>query len=115
MIYTTPCGKTIETTGINKIEFLEEVSHPPHWGWFLFWLIVWFPVIIILFIITFFNKVYLCKINDTDIVRMDKDMYNKIAERISNGTLQVMTKDVAPVDDNLKPYPKNQDGVWTKT
>jgi len=77
MIIKTKEGFKITVDGSTKFELLETVSDVVHWGWWVFWILIFWPALIITSIISLTRKAYLVKVNDT-VWTLDKANYEQM-------------------------------------
>lgn len=58
-------------------EYLGQCDHRVHWGWYVFWLIVFIPMIIILLLHDYVSKDHLVKVDDV-VYEVDKHTLKRI-------------------------------------
>jgi hypothetical protein len=59
---TTRDKLDIEVGSLEKIILREVGQHPVHWGWWVFWLVFFWPCLIIVGILSLFRKQYLVRL-----------------------------------------------------
>lgn len=79
MLFKDLSGNTYDTNSIRgSIETVELSNNPPHWGWWILWLLLFWPALFILFFMCFRPAYVICfyhKENSYQ-VKVDSDTYN---------------------------------------
>lgn len=74
MLIKSLCGQQLHITQDTTFEFISMTNHYPSLWWFLGWLLIFYPVIVILIIMGLTRRVYVCKVSGV-IVTLNQESY----------------------------------------
>jgi hypothetical protein len=77
MLIKSLCGQQLHITQDTTFEFISMTNHYPSIWWFVGWLIIFYPVLILLIIMGLTRKAYVCKV-DGVVVTLNQQQYNSI-------------------------------------
>ena len=77
MLIKSLCGQQLHITQDTTFEFISMTNHFASIWWFIFWCLIFYPVIVILIIIGLTSKAYVCKVGGV-VVTLNQEQYNSI-------------------------------------
>ena len=77
MLIKSLCGQQLHITQDTTFEFISMTNHFASIWWFLGFILLFWPVVILLIIMGLTSKAYVCKVSGV-VVTLNKQQYNSI-------------------------------------
>lgn len=75
-------GVSMEVNNKSEVQLLSKDSHPVHWGWWVFWALLFWPALLIVALISCFRKKYAVKV-DGIVMILDENNYQLLLKAMN--------------------------------
>ena len=75
-------GVSMEVNNSSEVQLLSKDAQPVHWGWWVFWALIFWPAVLVIALISFFRKKYTVKVDGVVLI-LDENNYQLLLKAMN--------------------------------